>query len=53
MTLKSNDSLSLEAKSASQPNDLNCQSHSCASERVAGAEGGGGGAAGGGGGGGT
>ena len=30
-TLKSNDSLSLGAKSASQPNDLNCQCHGCAS----------------------
>ena len=30
-TLKSNDSLSLGAKSASQPNDLNCPCHGCAS----------------------
>lgn len=30
-TLKSNDSLSLGAKSASQPSDLNCQCHGCAS----------------------
>ena len=30
-TQKSNDSLSLGAKSASQPNDLNCQCHACAS----------------------
>ena len=30
-SLKSNDSVPLGAKSASQPNDLNCQCHGCAS----------------------
>ena len=30
-TLKSSDSLSLGAKSAAQPSDLNCQCHGCAS----------------------